>query len=86
LEVHHIVPFRLTYDNAQDNLIPLCKRCHKIVEYVFLDLEPYIEGDFVTAKLFLRSGLTERQLATLCTLRKLWRSLVGQSHARALAA
>jgi 5-methylcytosine-specific restriction endonuclease McrA len=86
LEVHHIIPFRLTYDNAQDNLIPLCKRCHKIVECVFHDLEPHVEGDFVTAKLFLRSGLTERQRGTLCTLLKLWRALFGQSHARALAA
>lgn len=29
LEAHHIIPFRLTHDNTQTNLIPLCKSCHK---------------------------------------------------------
>lgn len=32
LDVHHIAPFRLSFDNSQDNLIPLCKKHHKKVE------------------------------------------------------
>lgn len=39
LQVHHIIPFRLTRDNSQTNLIPLCRACHKRVEAVFHDVE-----------------------------------------------
>lgn len=34
IQVHHIVPYRLTQDNRHDNLIPLCIKCHKQVEYL----------------------------------------------------
>lgn len=34
LHVHHIVPYRLTHDNDNANLIPLCPKCHKNVELV----------------------------------------------------
>lgn len=33
LEVHHIVPYRLTQDNSLDNLITLCHTCHEKVEH-----------------------------------------------------
>lgn len=39
LQVHHIIPFRLTRDNSSTNLIPLCPACHKRVEAVFHDVE-----------------------------------------------
>jgi len=39
LQVHHIIPFRLTRDNSQTNLIPLCRACHKRVEAIFHDVE-----------------------------------------------
>jgi len=39
LQVHHIVPFRLTQDNSADNLIPLCVKHHKVVETVTHDIE-----------------------------------------------
>jgi hypothetical protein len=29
LQVHHIIPFRLTKDNREQNLIPLCTKHHK---------------------------------------------------------
>lgn len=32
LEVHHIIPYRLTRDNSLENLIPLCASCHKRIE------------------------------------------------------
>jgi hypothetical protein len=32
LEIHHIVPFRMTRDNSLTNLITLCKKHHKVVE------------------------------------------------------
>lgn len=39
LQVHHIVPYRLTHDNARKNLIPLCVKCHKKVEMVTVEAE-----------------------------------------------
>lgn len=39
LEVHHIVPFRLTQDNTSKNLIPLCRSCHRKVEGDTMELE-----------------------------------------------
>jgi len=32
LHAHHLVPYRLTRDNSQKNLVALCPRCHKHVE------------------------------------------------------
>lgn len=29
LDVHHIVPYRVTQDNSPENLITLCRACHK---------------------------------------------------------
>lgn len=31
-EVHHIVPFKLTKDNSDENLIPVCRSCHEALE------------------------------------------------------
>lgn len=39
LQVHHVIPYRLTRDNSQPNLIPLCGRHHKIVENLFVSAE-----------------------------------------------
>lgn len=39
IQVHHIVPFRLTHNNDPSNLIPLCLKHHKIVEYETLEIE-----------------------------------------------
>lgn len=32
LEVHHIIPYYLTKDNSFNNLISLCKKCHRQIE------------------------------------------------------
>lgn len=39
LQVHHIVPYRITKDNDQDNLVPLCPKDHKRAEYEVIALE-----------------------------------------------
>ncbi len=38
LQVHHIVPYRITKDNGLDNLIPLCVKHHKVIENITLEL------------------------------------------------
>jgi hypothetical protein len=39
LQVHHLAPFRLNYDNRQSNLITLCVKHHKIVESLTNEIE-----------------------------------------------
>ena len=33
LDVHHIIPYRISEDNSNDNLVSLCKSCHVKVEW-----------------------------------------------------
>ena len=44
LQVHHIIPFRITRDNRQMNLLPLCTKHHKIVESAFIEFEATCGG------------------------------------------
>jgi hypothetical protein len=70
LDVHHIVPYRLTHDNSPNNLIPLCKKCHKKAEAVFVELEATLP-DLAVAKLVFWSSFDECRAATLMKLRNL---------------
>ena len=60
LEVHHIVPFRFTFDNDKSNLIPLCKKHHKIVETITHDVE-IVENDHEIMKFILSNILFDWQ-------------------------
>lgn len=79
LQVHHIVPFRLSFDNSQDNLIPLCRKHHRYIETVFCEVERDIGEDWATAKLILGNSIRERQEATRMYLISLYRQKRGHS-------
>ncbi|WP_281249193.1 HNH endonuclease [Acuticoccus yangtzensis] len=68
LQVHHIIPFRLTRDNSQTNLIPLCRACHKRVEVVFQDVEA-IDPPLPVTKLVLFCSMHARRTVTLHMLK-----------------
>ena len=68
LQVHHIIPFRLTRDNSQTNLIPLCRACHKRVEAAFQDLE-IIDPPLPVTKLVLFCSIHARRTVTLHLLK-----------------
>ncbi|MEZ5769943.1 MAG: HNH endonuclease signature motif containing protein [Paracoccaceae bacterium] len=68
LQVHHIIPFRLTRDNSPTNLIPLCRACHKRVETVFLDVET-VDPPLSVTKLVLFCGIHARRTVTLHMLK-----------------
>lgn len=71
LEVHHIVPYRLTRDNDITNLIPLCHRDHKKIECVTVEIENCgVDIDFMGH--VLRQNLRLRQVATAGVLRRVW--------------
>lgn len=72
LDVHHIVPFRMTRDNRPINLIPLCKSCHKQVESILSDV---LMTGLPARDVLLAFGsiLRDRQIATFAKLRQLLR-------------
>lgn len=63
LEVHHMVPWRISHTHVQDNLIPLCKRHHKLVEHSHLSIE-YIDMPIETMLLYRRMDLIPLQNMT----------------------
>lgn len=75
LHVHHVIAWRVTNDDAQDNLVPLCVRHHRPVEGMFLDVEKVFAGENLNlAKLALMSQLREQQDATRMKLAGLYRA------------
>lgn len=71
IQVHHIVPFRLTFCNDVKNLIPLCLKCHKTIEVITVSVESISETPhdiFKVMSLILR----QRQAATLCLLKRVY--------------
>ena len=39
LNVHHIIPYRISKDNSLDNLILLCDSCHTNLDYMYRKIE-----------------------------------------------
>jgi hypothetical protein len=35
LHIHHIIPFRISKDNSMTNLITLCSKCHKRIDWEY---------------------------------------------------
>ncbi len=83
LQVHHIVPFRLSFDNSQDNLVPLCQKHHRYIETVFCEIEGVIGGDWETAKMILGNSIGEKQDATRMHLISLYRQAKARNEIRA---
>lgn len=70
LQVHHIVPFRLTHDNDNSNLIPLCCSCHKKVELLTVEIEAtgISPADMLVV---MNTFLRQRQVATAALLKRI---------------
>lgn len=73
LQVHHIVPFRLTFDNSESNLIPLCVKHHKFVEMMTVDIENKFDGDVKTISTIMGGILRARQFSVVCLYNSLKR-------------
>lgn len=70
LQVHHIVPFRLTFDNSHENLVPLCLKCHKSIEHSVQCVEAIGASPSVIGEVFSYL-IRARQDATRQVLRRL---------------
>lgn len=76
LQVHHAIPFRLTRDNSQENLFPLCVKHHRFVESIFVETEKF--GIDEQKVLLWQVMLRDRQMATGAYLMKLFREVHAQ--------
>jgi hypothetical protein len=80
LHVHHIIPFRISRDNSQKNLIPLCRSHHKRVEMLYLKSDRVLSSIPIEERLFYRRlDLIERQTITRFRILK----LIGDLNAQA---
>lgn len=70
-EVHHIVPFRLTGDNGNSNLIVLCPKHHKAVEAATLDFMKEADATPDLVSEIVGSWLRRRQAVTGLLLKKI---------------
>lgn len=70
IQVHHIVPFRLTHDNSPENLIPLCTKHHKWVEMMFVETEAH-GADIETQGMIWKNMLRSRQQITASIVRRI---------------
>lgn len=69
IHIHHIIPYRLTKDNGTDNLIPLCRKHHKMVEHATLKfIELFDCEGLETAKRYLNLLLRGYQFETAAVL------------------
>ena len=73
LQAHHIAPFRLSNDNSQKNLIPLCVKHHKIVESITHDIE-HAGSSPEDMTLIMGSMIKEYQMATRMKLMEVMRA------------
>jgi hypothetical protein len=59
----------LTQDNSRENLIPLCVKHHKIIEYIGLDLLK-TDMDYKKIKFLYNNILRERQHITYMKIKE----------------
>lgn len=76
IQVHHAVPFRLTHDNSQSNLVPLCVKHHRWIETLFVETERV--GVPAEAGAVWMSMLRERQMAVAAKIREIARGFADQ--------
>lgn len=71
IDIHHIVPFRVSHDNSTLNLIPLCKKHHKFVEALTCNILQ-VETNMDRLKYILRNILTGHMFSTACFIKMIF--------------
>lgn len=71
IQIHHIIPNRLTQDQRKQNLIPLCPLHHNRIERMTAELHILFADDYDLELMLLNNILRTRQLETYCYLENL---------------
>ena len=69
INIHHIVPNRITHDQSKDNLIPLCAKHHPQIERVSKSFIDAMGGDIEKAGELLKIALRDRQFQTYAMIK-----------------
>lgn len=56
LDVHHIIPYKISKDNSLNNLVVLCRLCHKLVEDNNLKIRNIV-GNWEVVRILLKDSL-----------------------------
>lgn len=71
INIHHIVPNRITHDQSAKNLIPLCNKHHPQIEKATRAFIDAMDGEIEMAGELLNLALRERQMQTFAMLKTL---------------
>ena len=71
IQIHHIIPNRLTQDQRKENLLPLCPLHHNRIERFTEKIHPLFEGDYETELAFLNNIFRSRQLTIAAMIKEL---------------
>lgn len=69
IQIHHIIPNRLTQDQRKQNLIPLCPKHHIMIERATADLHLLFEDDYEKEQMLLNNIFRTRQMETAVLLK-----------------
>jgi len=69
IQYHHIIPYRITQNDNLTNIIPLCKKHHKVIEDITIKL--LLIQNIDVAELFLQNVLRQRQIETYYVIKEL---------------
>jgi hypothetical protein len=80
LQVHHIIPWRISHDNRQANLIPLCPKHHKKVEMLLIETERcgFDDMAFAAWNILLRSRQDDTRSVLMRLAGELRYGIVGR--------
>lgn len=70
IEIHHIIPNRLTQNQSKENLIPLCVKHHRMVESLTRSLHEDFSGRYGIELFLLNAILRPRQATTSLVVKK----------------
>lgn len=70
VQIHHIIPARLTADSRKENLLPLCAKHHIEIERMTAPLHEMFKGDYDTELMLLNTIFRMRQAVTATLLMK----------------
>jgi len=76
IHIHHIIPYRCTKDNSKSNLIPLCRKHHRIIEVLTWDIVK-TKSKFEDVSFILGGILRDRQIQTFYVLKELEAEING---------
>jgi len=78
LDIHHIIPFRISKSNNFDNLEVLCRSCHRIVEFQQLKMYKILK-DWVLISVMVKAELNTKRRFYCDVIRQRYENFVSEN-------